>query len=138
MNRNRMASKYRQTVDTHNCVVNERKKIADSKITQSLRFENFWHAFLLLGVLETMTVLGFVSCRCSRAHRWTLPVKRAKARLRIKLPSMKALVIKRKPVRVLPSRALPVRRRLPVRTFPKMPPVTDAVALCYLIDASNK
>ena len=126
-----MASKYRQTVETTNCVVNERKKIVDSKVTQSLSFANFRYAFLLLGVLESMAVLALVACKCSRvARRWTPPVKM----LRIKMPPIKKFWARRKATEVLPARVLPAkvlsarvmppaRRRLPVRKFPKMPSV---------------
>ena len=125
--RNRIASKYRQTVESSNCVVNERKKIADSKGKQSLCFENFLHAFVFLGVLESAAVIGFFFSRWS--HRWTLPVKRLQILYASCMLTIKALVVKKKkPNRVQPNRALPIRRRLPVRLFPnklpnKMSPV---------------
>ena len=110
-------------------MVNERVKIADSKGKQSLCFENFRYAFLLLVALELAAVLGFVFCKCSPAHRWTLAISVLRIKmLAIKVQLIKVLAIRRKPIRVLPNKVLSnrelpnkmpnTRRRIPVRNFP--------------------
>lgn len=62
-----MTLKLRENIQSHNgnCVVNERKAIADVEaIHSTLLFENFFHALLLLALLELIAILIFVVFKC--------------------------------------------------------------------------